>query len=508
MRPLLLMILDGWGVSSSREGNAIALARTPVMDALYARYPHTLLQASGEAVGLPPGQMGNSEVGHLTLGAGRVMPQDLTRISAAVADKSFFRNPVLTDAIALVKGRGDRLHLLGLVSDGGVHSHRDHLYALLQMAKEAGLREVVVHAFLDGRDTSPTSARGFIAELVAYTESLGVGRIGTLIGRYYAMDRDKRWERTQKAYAAMVRGIGREVSDPVAAVEAAYAGGETDEFILPMVIRGSGAGTIGPGDVVISFNFRADRIRQITRALTEESFSEFPRQGRPPLARYVCLTEYDETYTLPVVFPPESRKRIFPEEISARGLRQLRIAETEKYAHVTFFFNGGVEQEQVYPGEERCLIPSPKVATYDLQPEMSAPAVTEELVRRIRTGQDDFFLVNFANADMVGHTGILKATVTAVETLDACIGRVVAAMQEQNGIVAITADHGNAEQMVDPKTGEPHTAHTTNPVPFLLAGERTPNRLREGGLADVTPTLLHLWEMEQPPEMRGVSLIV
>jgi 2,3-bisphosphoglycerate-independent phosphoglycerate mutase len=505
---ILLVVLDGWGMNPRREGNAIALARTPNMDELWERYPHTVLQASGEAVGLPAGQMGNSEVGHLNLGAGRIVYQEFTRISKAIREGDFFQNLVLLEGIARARAGSGCLHLLGLISDGGVHSHLDHLVALLELAKGQKLERVFIHAFLDGRDTPPRSGRDYLRRLQGELDRIGVGKIATVMGRYYAMDRDNRWERVEKAYAAMVEGQGRLARDAVLAIEQAYAEGETDEFVLPTVItEGSGpVGPIGDGDGVICFNFRADRVREITRALALPNFSGFPRPHPPHLASYVCMTEYDETFDLPIAFPPQHLTRILAEEISRRSLLQLRIAETEKYAHVTFFFNGGVER--VFPFEERCLIPSPKVATYDLQPEMSAFLVTEEVERRIAEGKYRFVLLNFANPDMVGHTGILEAAIQAVEAVDRCLGRVVSAAGERGGIVLVTADHGNAEQMVDYETGSPHTAHTTNPVPFLLIQDRSPFRLREGILADVAPTILQLWGWEQPPEMEGRSLLV
>ena len=509
LRPVLLLVLDGWGMNPRREGNAIALARTPNMDELREKYPHTLLQASGEAVGLPQGQMGNSEVGHLNLGAGRIVYQDFTRISKAIRGGKFFENAILLEGMRKTGETGGALHLLGLVSDGGVHSHMDHLLALLNLAKRQGLERVFIHAFLDGRDTPPKSGIDYLRDLGAELSRIGVGEIATLMGRYYAMDRDNRWERVEKAYLAMVSGKGRVGKDSCSALEFAYEQGETDEFVLPTVIsedKGTPVGPIEDGDGVIFFNFRADRAREITRAITFPDFQGFVRPQVRRLASFICMTEYDEAFDLPIAFPPQHLSHILAEEISSRNMRQLRIAETEKYAHVTFFFNGGIER--LFPCEERSLIPSPKVATYDLQPEMSASLVTDEVEQRIQNGDYCFILLNYANADMVGHTGILSAAISAIEAVDSCVGRVVSAMRRAGGIVFITADHGNAEQMVDYETGQPHTAHTTNPVPFLLIQDNSPFRLREGILADFAPTLLEIWELEKPPGMEGNSLLV
>ncbi len=507
--PVLLLVLDGWGVNARREGNAIALARTPNMDELWDKYPHTLLQASGEAVGLPPGQMGNSEVGHLNLGAGRVVYQDFTRISKSIREGKFFENPVLLEGMRQAKEAHGALHLWGLVSDGGVHSHMDHLLALLKLVKQQDLKRVFIHAFLDGRDTPPKSGIDYLRQLEGHLRQVGVGQIATIMGRYYAMDRDNRWERVEKAYLAMICGKGRVGRDACSALESAYELGETDEFVLPTVIsedKGIPLGPVEDGDGIIFFNFRADRAREITRAATFVDFAGFIRPQIPRLACFVCMTEYDETFDLPIAFPPQRLSRILASEISSRNLKQLRIAETEKYAHVTFFFNGGVEN--LFPGEERSLIPSPKVATYDLQPEMSAYLVTDEVEKRLQTGRCSFILLNYANADMVGHTGILTAAILAIEAVDSCVGRVVSAMRRVGGIVFITADHGNAEQMVDHETGQPHTAHTTNPVPFLLIQDHSPFRLREGVLADFAPTLLETWELEKPSEMESNSLLI
>ena len=508
-KPLLLMILDGWGISPHRENNAIALAQTPNMTSLCASYPCVEMQTSGLAVGLPDGQMGNSEVGHLNIGAGRVVYQDLTRITKSIRDGDFFANPVLRDCIARAKAAGGRLHLAGLLSDGGVHSHLTHLYALLELAKREGLAEVYVHALLDGRDTPPQSGADYLAQLEAEMRRIGIGTLATVIGRYYAMDRDNRWERVERAYDAMVRGKGIRQSGAAEAIAASYAAGVTDEFVEPTVIAGSDApaGRIEDGDGFIFFNFRSDRAREITRALTAPAFTGFPRGSAPALASYVCMTEYDATFGLPIAFAPEELTNIFGEVVSHAGLRQLRIAETEKYAHVTFFFNGG--SETPFPGEDRCLIPSPKeVATYDLKPEMSAFPVTDELLKRLDEGVYDVIILNLANADMVGHTGILDAAIRAIEAVDQCVGRLVAKVREKGGAAIITADHGNAEVMVD-ENGGPHTAHTSDLVPLVLVDDSRRNaRLRPGILADIAPTMLDILGIPKPAEMTGTSLIV
>ena len=506
--PLLLMLLDGWGINPRRENNAIAQAKTPNMTGLCAAYPCTDIGTSGMSVGLPEGQMGNSEVGHLNIGAGRVVYQDLTRISKAIDDGDFFTNPVLLDCIARTKAAGGRLHLAGLLSDGGVHSHNTHLYALLRLAKREGLHDVFVHCLMDGRDTPPKSGADYLAQLEEEMARAGVGRIATVIGRYYAMDRDNRWERVEKAYAAMVYGEGVLVASSARAIEQSYLDGVTDEFVIPSVIAdgGEGVGRLRDGDGMIFFNFRSDRAREITRTFTDPDFSGFPRKMWPRLASYVCMTTYDETFHLPVAFGPEELKNILGEVISKAGLTQLRIAETEKYAHVTFFFNGG--SEVPFPHEERVLIPSPKeVPTYDLKPEMSAYPVTEELLKRLDEGKYDLIVLNFANADMVGHTGILAAAVRAIETVDDCVGRLVEKVRAQGGKVIITADHGNAEIMAD-ENGGPHTAHTTDRVPLVLVDDsRKGAVLRPGILADIAPTILELLGLPQPPEMTGKSLI-
>ncbi|HTR03464.1 MAG TPA: 2,3-bisphosphoglycerate-independent phosphoglycerate mutase [Thermoanaerobaculia bacterium] len=501
--PVLLLICDGWGHAPPSPGNAITLARTPIFDRWLAEHPWTLLEASGEAVGLPAGVMGNSEVGHLTLGAGRMVPQDLLRIDLALRDGSFFANAALTAAMEHARRRGSTLHLMGLVSDGGVHSHLRHLEGLLELAARAKVPRVRVHVFTDGRDTPPRSALGYLERLEAALERLG-GRIATVSGRYYAMDRDRRWDRVARAYQALVFSSGLSAESPAEAVRAAYARGESDEFIQPTVILDgdSPAGPIQDGDTVVFFNFRADRARQITRALTEAGFADFPRP-KPPKLHVVCFTEYKEDFRLPVAFTPQALVHILADVWAAAGVSNLRLAETEKYAHVTYFFNGGVEEP--YPGEERLLVPSWKGATYDLHPEMSAAQITEEAVVALRGGRFGASVVNFANADMVGHTGKLAETIVAVETLDRCFGILEAACREAGVLLLVTADHGNAEQMIDPVTGAPHTAHTTNPVPFVVCG--TAGRLADGGtLADVAPTLLGLQNLPIPAEMTGRDL--
>lgn len=512
MRRAALIVLDGWGHREEAACNAVRQARTPRLSELARTYPGTTLGAGGLAVGLPEGQMGNSEVGHLNLGAGRVVYQDYTRISLAVEDGSFFDNPVLNRACGQVRQTGGALHLLGLVSDGGVHSHQRHLEALVELAARRGVERLYVHAFLDGRDTPPQSGRGYLEALERVLAREGVGRIATVSGRYYAMDRDTRWDRVEKAFRALCRGEGRIAASADEAVRSAYDEGQTDEFVVPRVVVDQAGRPVGPvrdGDAVIFFNFRADRARELTRAFTQPGFDAFDVAGRPALACFVTFTEYDETFGLPIAFAPERLTHLFGEVVSAAGLRQLRIAETEKYAHVTFFFNGG--SEEPFPGEERVLIPSPRdVATYDQKPEMSAFGVRDRLVEEIRRGVHDLIVVNFANLDMVGHTGNLAATVRAVEAVDACVGDVVDALRAGGYACAVTADHGNAEQMWDPATSQVHTAHTTNPVPFLLVDEtRRGARLRSGGiLADVAPTLLHIMGLAQPREMTGRSLLL
>lgn len=507
-KPLLLMILDGWGINPAAGHNAVAMANTPNLNGLLAEFPHVPIQTSGMAVGLPDGQMGNSEVGHLNIGAGRIIYQDLTRISKAIADGDFYTNPVLLDCLRAIKAAGGRLHLAGLLSDGGVHSHITHLYALLELARREGV-ESFVHCLLDGRDTPPQSGVDYLAGLEGELARCGWGRIATVMGRYYAMDRDNRWDRVEKAYNAMVHGLGELVGSSQEAIKQSYAAKVYDEFVVPAVICEDGApvGQVMDNDGIIFFNFRSDRAREITRALALDDCDGFGRGSRPRLAGYVCMTEYDATFGLPIAFGPEEQQNLLGGVLAENGLKQLRIAETEKYAHVTFFFNGGVEIP--FPDEDRALIPSPKdVATYDMKPEMSAFQVTEKLLKLL--GQDiyDVIVLNFANCDMVGHTGVEAAAIKAVETVDACVGRIVAEVRAQGGTALITADHGNAEQMQDEK-GEPFTAHTTNPVWFILVDDsRRDARLRVGGrLADIAPTMLKMLEIAQPKEMTGESLI-
>lgn len=498
--PTTLIIMDGFGIAPPADDNAVTLANTPVLDGLLRDYAHTTLSASGLDVGLPAGQMGNSEVGHTNIGGGRVVFQDLPRISRAIEDGSFFKNEAYNKAMDNCLQNGSSLHLYGLLSDGGVHSHIDHLYALLQMAKDKGLHRVYIHCFLDGRDVSPTSGKGFVQALADKCAVLGVGKIATVMGRYYAMDRDKRWERVQMAYDAMVYGEGNHNADPVDAVAQSYANNVTDEFMEPVVCDSDG--TISDNDSVIFFNYRPDRAREITRAIVDPDFDGFQREFFP--TTYVCNTEYDASMpNVLVAWPRIAVKNGLGEYLSSMGMTQLRIAETEKYAHVTFFFNGGVEKQ--YPGEDRVLVPSPKVATYDLQPEMSAVEVCDKCVERIESGAYDVIILNFANCDMVGHTGVLEAAIKAVETVDTCVGRVVEATLKMGGIAMVTADHGNAEDMKQPD-GSPMTAHTTNLVPFILCGAGT--ELRPGRLADIAPTILDVMGLACPEEMDGKTLIV
>jgi 2,3-bisphosphoglycerate-independent phosphoglycerate mutase len=504
-RPFVLIVLDGFGERAERSDNAVRLAKTPVLSALEAEYPHGLLGTSGPDVGLPPGQMGNSEVGHLNLGAGRITVMDISRIDAAAADGSLGKNPVLARVMAQSREAGGRLHLLGLVSDGGVHSAFAHLLAIIEMAR--GVVPVVVHAFLDGRDVLPGTAPRYVGELEA--KLAGAGRIGTVSGRYWAMDRDNRWERVQRAYAAIVDGSGPRSASARAGIEASYAAGKTDEFVEPFVV-GDYAG-IAPADAALHFNFRPDRARELTQALAVPSFDAFERKGaRAPLeGRYACMTAYDSKFGLPAAFPKEACSNIFPEIVARAGMKQFRCAETEKYAHVTYFFNGG--REEPFDGEDRKMLPSPKdVATYDYKPEMSAPAVAETVRAAVASGKYDFVLVNFANPDMVGHTGVLDAAIHAVEAVDAGVGRIVDATLSVGGAVAITADHGNCELMKDPASGQPHTAHTLNPVPFIYVDRNDRGvRIRSGGrLCDVAPTMLDAMRLPQPPEMTGRSLFV
>ncbi len=505
-KPVVLMILDGYGLSGNPKGNAVLAAETPNMDRLSSDWPTSRLQASGSYVGLPEGQMGNSEVGHLNIGAGRIVYQELTRITNEIENGKFYSNFAFMQSVSNAMKNDSSLHLWGLLSDGGVHSHINHLFALLKLARNAGLKKVYVHAFLDGRDTAPKAAKAFIKSLEDRMERLGTGKIASVSGRYYAMDRDNRWERIQLAYDAMAIGQGNEYESASKALEAAYKRGETDEFVRPSVILEGGkpVATVKENDSVIMFNFRPDRARQITRAFTDENSNIVRKKGFFPL-NYVCLTQYDQTMPgVKVAYEPQSLKNTMGEYLSECGLKQLRIAETEKYAHVTFFFNGG--REEPFPGEKRILVPSPKVATYDLQPEMSAFEVCKNLVREIKAGSHDFILVNFANPDMVGHSGVFEATVRAVETVDECAGKVSDAVLGEGGILFITADHGNADEMLDPG-GNVMTAHSLNPVPVVLLGAGKDISLREGKLSDIAPTLLELMGLEKPTEMGGNSLI-
>lgn len=509
-RPIVLIVLDGWGYRTETDGNAIALGRTPVWDRLVDRAPFTLLDASGEAVGLPAGQMGNSEVGHLNLGAGRVVPQDIVRISDAIRSGTFYEIPELVELCRGVRERNGTLHLLGLIGKGGVHALDEHLVASLELGHRHGVSRIAIHALLDGRDTPPKSAADFMRQVVEAAEASGSGTecfVATAMGRYYAMDRDRRWDRTKLAYEAMVGGRGHGVDDPVTGIIEAYGRGETDEFIKPLVVQTGGrpVATIRDGDAVFCFNFRADRMRQIVRALVIEGFDEFDVAGRPSIA-LASMTVYDETFPIPAAFPPQTMSRILAQTVSDAGLTQFRTAETEKYAHVTYFFNAGVEVP--FHGEERQLVDSQRVATYDLKPEMSAPGVTDVLCRAIESREFDFVLCNYANGDMVGHTGVLKAAVSAVETVDSCLERVLPSVERAGGTVLITADHGNCEVMIDPCGGGPHTAHTTNPVPLVLVGgDPSLRRLRTGGaLCDVGPTVLGLLGLAPPPVMTGHDL--
>jgi 2,3-bisphosphoglycerate-independent phosphoglycerate mutase len=502
--PVVLIVLDGWGFRPGREGNAIELGKTPVWHGLWERASRTLLEASGLAVGLPDGQIGNSEVGHLNLGAGRVVPQDIVRISQTIESGEFFRMPALVELVNETRQHDATLHVVGLIGTGGVHALDKHLLAAVELARRANVK-VAIHAWLDGRDTPPKSALGFMQDLTAAVRGNGAGRavISTVIGRYYAMDRDKRWERTKLAYDAMVKGVGIPAPDPITAIKQAYEGGETDEFVKPRVI--TGAPLIRDGDSIFCFNYRADRMRQIVRALAMPGFDGFDVKGRPAV-RLVSMTRYDETFPFPAAFEPMVLSKIVAEVLSDRGKTMFRTAETEKYAHVTYFFNGGYEPP--YKGEERILVPSQKVATYDLMPEMSAPGVTDVLCKAIADKQHDFILCNYANGDMVGHSGVLPAAVKAVETVDTCLARVLNTAEAAKATVLVTADHGNCELMIDPATGGPHTAHTTNPVPFVIVGEGSGTKhLRAGGsLRDVGPTILQLMEIEPPKEMTGRDL--
>jgi 2,3-bisphosphoglycerate-independent phosphoglycerate mutase len=528
-KPLVLIILDGWGYSPKVEANAIALARKPTYDRLLREYPNTLIHTSGPFVGLPEGQMGNSEVGHLNIGAGRIVHMDITRIDLMIQNSEFFSQPTLVAAMKHARAGGRGLHLFGLVSDGGVHSQQEHLYALLKMAKQQGVERVFVHAFMDGRDTLPTNGARYLEQLQQKMREYNSGKIATVNGRYYAMDRDRRWERTAKAFNAMVHGDGEggRTSDPVQGMKESYNKGVTDEFVIPFVCtdtRGEPIATIRDEDSCICFNFRADRVRQITRALArnsglnaqegrdlpgaEDLDKTIPRERAPKTLHYVCMTQYDKNFALPVVIPAESMANILANVMGQAKLRNLRVAETEKYAHVTYFFNGGVEQP--FPGEDRVLVPSPKVATYDLKPEMSAAGIAQAVVKAVEEGTFDVMIVNFANADMVGHSGKIEPTVKAVETVDACLGEIEKSVRARGGAMLITADHGNAEMMIDPETGGPHTAHTTNPVPFIVISENARQfTLRpNGSLRDISPTILGMLELTEPREMTGQDLRV
>jgi 2,3-bisphosphoglycerate-independent phosphoglycerate mutase len=511
-RPVVLVILDGWGINPSRENNAIALANTPNIDRLWEQYPHTALDASEHAVGLPYGQMGNSEVGHQNMGAGFIVYQELTRLDKAIEDGTFFENPELVGACDHVLQRGSTLHLLGLLGPGGVHSHWAHLFALLQLAKRKGVQNVVYHAFTDGRDTPPNSGIGFMQTVLENMGEIGIGTVGSVSGRYYAMDRDNRWDRVQKAYDALVHGQGKRFSDPLEVFRASYAEGVTDEFIVPAIVAPEGQEplTIGDGDAVIYFNFRGDRGREMTRAITDPDFDKFERGKRLEDLFFVTMTRYAEGLNVHVAYQAMEVRVPLARVLSDRGLRQFHIAETEKYAHVTFFFNG--RREEPYPGEDRELVPSPRVPTYDMQPEMSAYGITEELTKAITSGKYDFVVANFANGDMVGHSGKLDATIKACEVVDSCVGKVVETVLGVGGVMMVTADHGNADLMVDPETGEPHTYHTKNPVPFILvAPDDAPLRrtaLRSGGrLCDISLTVLDIMDLDPAPDMTCQSLV-
>ena len=515
MPPLVLIVLDGWGIRPQKDNNAIALARTPVYTELLERYPHAQLVASGEAVGLPAGQMGNSEVGHMNMGAGRIVYQDLTRIDKSIQDGELFDNQALAACMDRCNGDRHALHFIGLVSDGGVHSHERHLHALIEMAARRRIARVFVHAITDGRDTSPTGGVRYVSRLQDVMERWATGRVATVVGRYYAMDRDKRWERTHLAYDAIVNGKAeRRTQSATRSIEQSYSEQVTDEFIKPVVVTGADDVPVGPirdGDSVMCFNFRADRMRQITRAIALDSFDGFERPHRPPV-HATTMTVYDRTFTLPVVFQPQTFNGNLADVLAEHGRTNLRLAETEKYAHVTYFFNCG--REEPYPKEDRILVPSQKVATYDLKPEMSAPGITDELVADLRSARHQVVICNFANADMVGHTGRLDATIAAIETLDGCLGRILIEIRAGGGTAIVTADHGNAEQMWDDELNAPHTAHTSNPVPVILCSERHIGRrlhdgtLRdEGILADVAPTVVALLGLEQPAEMTGESML-
>ncbi|WP_349944414.1 2,3-bisphosphoglycerate-independent phosphoglycerate mutase [Lacrimispora sp. BS-2] len=508
-KPIVLMILDGYGLNDNCDHNAVCEGKTPIMDQLMSQCPFVKGNASGLAVGLPDGQMGNSEVGHLNMGAGRIVYQELTRITKSINDGDFFEVPEFLQAVENCKKSGSALHMWGLVSDGGVHSHNTHIYGLLELAKRNGLDKVYVHCFLDGRDTPPASGKSFVEALEAKMKEIGTGKVASVMGRYYAMDRDNRWDRVEKAYNALTKGEGNHAESASAGIQASYDKEVFDEFVEPFVVTEAEepVAAVKDGDSVIFFNFRPDRAREITRAFCDDEFKGFPREKRLNLT-YVCFTDYDETIKNKLVaFKKEAILNTFGQFLAQNDMTQARIAETEKYAHVTFFFNGGVEEPN--KGEDRILVPSPKVATYDLQPEMSAPIVCDKLVEAIKSGKYDVIIINFANPDMVGHTGIEDAAIKAIETVDACVGRTVEAIRETNGVLFICADHGNAEQLLDYETGEPFTAHTTNPVPFILVNADPAYKLREGGcLADIAPTLIELMGLEQPKDMTGKSLLV
>ena len=510
-RPIVLCIMDGYGISESINGNAVRLANTPNLDDLMAMYPNTTISASGMPVGLPDGQMGNSEVGHLNIGAGRTVYQSLTLINKALNEKTFFENEKFLKAIQHAKDNGSKLHIWGLLSNGGVHSHNTHLYGILELCKKQGFDRVYVHPFLDGRDTPPASGKDYVAALVDKMQEIGVGKVASISGRYYAMDRDNNWDRVEKAYAAMVYGEGVKAADPVQAVADSYANDKTDEFVLPTVIEADGkpVATVKANDSVIFFNFRPDRAREITRAFCADEFTGFERKGGKLPLTYVCFKDYDESIPNKIIaFKKQEIKNTLGEYLAANGLKQLRTAETEKYAHVTFFFNGGVEDPNV--DEFRLLVNSPKdVATYDLKPEMSAPEVGMDLVEAIKSDKYDVIIINFANPDMVGHTGVIPAAIKAVEKVDELVGKAVDAVKDVDGVLFICADHGNAEKMIDYETGAPHTAHTTNPVPFILVNYDENYTLREGGrLCDIAPTLIEIMGLEKPVEMTGESLLV
>ncbi|MBW6519061.1 MAG: 2,3-bisphosphoglycerate-independent phosphoglycerate mutase [ANME-2 cluster archaeon] len=503
-KPLVLLILDGWGINQQIDGNAVLMANTPVMDRLLSNYPNTTMEASGESVGLPEGLMGNSEVGHLNLGSGRVVYQDITRINKSIRDGEFFSNKVFSDAFTRVLEKGSSLHLMGLLSDGGVHSHVDHLFSLLEMAKIAGLDRVYVHAFLDGRDVPPRSALKYIAQTEKRMQELGIGKIATISGRYYSMDRDKRWERVCLAYDALTLGEGERLPSAEMAVQSAYRKGENDEFVKPTIVLPGATASLQDGDTVIFFNFRPDRARELTGALTLDDFEGFERKKVPDI-HFVCMTRYDESFDLPIAFPHERLDNTLAEYLSKCKIKQLHIAETEKYAHVTFFFNGGVEEP--YEGEDRVLIPSPNVPTYDMKPEMSAYEMTDALLDRIHFGNYDVIIANFANLDMVGHTGMLDAAIRAAEVVDECLGNVVDAIISCGGAAIVTADHGNSEQMVYYDDESPHTAHTTNRVPLIFISKMNDISLKEGIFADIAPTILELLELDVPHQMTGHSLL-